>query len=188
MKTLISALAIVLVLSLLVLPVAVMAASVAPEFWDDNFNEHDLDDIGFDGYQYFYLDPDDDGLSGTYISTDGLYTVQWSITGGEEPGEGLYLEFSNASPNIVAVVVKGGTNANIYRYGSGGVDSDSGLNAPINPNNGKPYGVSHVYFIFGTNPGTPVPELPAGLLFGLGLAGVGGIIFWRRKSASVKIG
>jgi uncharacterized repeat protein (TIGR01451 family) len=43
------------------------------------------------------------------------------------------------------VIVKGGPNANIYKYS---VDAfgDDWLHAPINPENGKPYGISHVEF------------------------------------------
>jgi uncharacterized repeat protein (TIGR01451 family) len=43
------------------------------------------------------------------------------------------------------VIVKGGPNANVYKYP---IDTfaDDGLSAPINPANGKPYGLSHVEF------------------------------------------
>jgi uncharacterized repeat protein (TIGR01451 family) len=43
------------------------------------------------------------------------------------------------------VIVKGGPNANVYKYP---IDAfaDDGLSAPINPANGKPYGLSHVEF------------------------------------------
>lgn len=54
--------------------------------------------------------------------------------------------FSFTSTEVVtAVIVKGGPNANLYNYGAG-VTSDSGLNAPINPKNGNPYGLSHLCF------------------------------------------
>lgn len=55
--------------------------------------------------------------------------------------------FSFSTDDLVtAVIVKGGPNANIYTYPSPGVSSDSGLTAPINPNNGRPYGLSHLCF------------------------------------------
>ena len=50
------------------------------------------------------------------------------------------------------VIVKGGPNALLYDYGSGydGADDDfgTGLHAPVNPNNGKYYGLSHIQFCF----------------------------------------
>ncbi len=46
------------------------------------------------------------------------------------------------------VIVKGGPNAEVYLYTDPGDDSDQGLTAPINPNNGKFYGVSHISFCF----------------------------------------
>ncbi|MEU0462811.1 hypothetical protein ABZ215_02285 [Amycolatopsis sp. NPDC006131] len=41
------------------------------------------------------------------------------------------------------VIVKGGPNANWYHYDPP-VTSDTGLTAPLNPNSGKPYGLSHL--------------------------------------------
>ena len=57
--------------------------------------------------------------------------------------------FSFATDNqfhvITSVVVKGGPNALLYTY-SPGVSGDSGLHSPLNPNNGKWYGLSHLCF------------------------------------------
>lgn len=47
---------------------------------------------------------------------------------------------------IDAVIVKGGPNANLYSYNE--ATSDTGLTAPINPQNGQPYGLSHVSFCY----------------------------------------
>ena len=44
------------------------------------------------------------------------------------------------------VVVKGGSNANFYDYRPGGTSADTALHAPINPMNGKFYGLSHISF------------------------------------------
>ena len=44
------------------------------------------------------------------------------------------------------VIVKGGPNANFYNYLPGGNASDTGLHAPVNPNNGNFYGLSHLSF------------------------------------------
>lgn len=54
--------------------------------------------------------------------------------------------FSFTSTDLVSsVIVKGGPNANIYTYLEPRT-SDTGLIAPINPSNGKPYGLSHLCF------------------------------------------
>lgn len=55
--------------------------------------------------------------------------------------------FSFTSSDLVtSVIVKGGPNANLYTYPSPGVTSDTGLIAPTNPSNGRPYGLSHLCF------------------------------------------
>jgi len=63
------------------------------------------------------------------ISADGT-RVDWTATIG-----------------IDAVIVKGGPNASVYVYSPESL-GDTQLTAPINPNNGKPYGLSHVDFCF----------------------------------------
>lgn len=46
---------------------------------------------------------------------------------------------------VCKVIVKGGTKANVYSYPDGSY-GDTGLVAPINPNNGKNYDISHATF------------------------------------------
>jgi hypothetical protein len=46
---------------------------------------------------------------------------------------------------VTSVLVKGGPNANLYDYGTG-IAHDDGLHAPLNPDNGKYYGLSHACF------------------------------------------
>jgi hypothetical protein len=53
---------------------------------------------------------------------------------------------------VRAAIVKGGTNANVYVY-PGGDYSDGGLQAPLNPKNGKPYAPGYVIFCYDL--GTP---------------------------------
>src|SRR5262245_17299375 len=56
------------------------------------------------------------------------------------------LSFTTDQPAhvITSIIIKGGPdNGVLYTY-SPGVNSDSGLTAPDNPNSGKPYGFSHV--------------------------------------------
>lgn len=73
---------------------------------------------------------------------------------------GVYVDFTSTQ-TVLTVVVKGGPNANLYDYsGVGGVTSDTNLSAPTNPNNGKPYGLSHLCFTFGETP-TPSGSAPA---------------------------
>ena len=54
-----------------------------------------------------------------------------------------------SSLDIAAVIVKGGpTSSIVYVYGDTTDDWDTNLQAALNPNNGKPYGVSHIEFCF----------------------------------------
>lgn len=53
---------------------------------------------------------------------------------------------------IDAVIIKGGPNANLYAYDPPAESfGDTNLVAPINPNNGMPYGFSHVEFCYDFN-------------------------------------
>jgi hypothetical protein len=62
----------------------------------------------------------------------------------DENGVGWFVLFNE---NVRAVIVKGGPNANVYRY-PGGDFSDGSLSTPLNPKNGKPYGPGSVTFCF----------------------------------------
>ncbi|WP_137991000.1 prealbumin-like fold domain-containing protein [Streptomyces vilmorinianum] len=50
------------------------------------------------------------------------------------------------------VIVKGGPNANFYDYRPTGNPDDTGLHSPINPNNNRFYGLSHISFCIGEAP------------------------------------
>jgi hypothetical protein len=65
----------------------------------------------------------------TVTSTDGTY-LDWAATLGMD-----------------AVIVKGGNDGNVYVYPVEAF-SDTDLHSPINPNNGQPYGISHVEFCY----------------------------------------
>lgn len=54
---------------------------------------------------------------------------------------------------VFIIVVKGGPDAHKYDYGANGETSDTGLHSPVNPNNGKYYGLSHISFCY--EPGEP---------------------------------
>lgn len=142
-----------LILSLVVvaLPVALVAvpASAAnggepsgdgeqPTVEDGNPSCTDLleaDDFLFE----FKLDPPQegtfplsfDGLSGSVTVDITDSTFDFSFTG----------DFVAA-----AVIVKGGPNANFYDYRPNGNADDTFLHAPVNPANGKYYGISHISF------------------------------------------
>lgn len=81
------------------------------------------------------IDPVEDG---TYQVGDVEITIDvYSTPNGPE--------FNFTSPDYVnSILVKGGPNANLYSYGSPGVQSDTALHAPLNSNNGKWYGLSHL--------------------------------------------
>ena len=58
-----------------------------------------------------------------------------------------YFDFT-AAPGVDAVIVKGGNDSNVYTYDPDAT-SDQGLHAPINPNTGEPYQLSHIAFCYG---------------------------------------
>ena len=65
-------------------------------------------------------------------------------TSGSVTVRGLHLDWS-ATPGVDAVIVKGGSTANVYRADDE-MTAGANLHAPINPDNGRPYGISHVSF------------------------------------------
>ncbi len=60
--------------------------------------------------------------------------------------DGYSFSWSSAWP-VNCVIVKGGNAANVYCYDEP-VYGDTGMFAPINPNNDKPYGISHATFCY----------------------------------------
>ena len=91
------------------------------------------------GYDFgFKVDPPN---AGTY-SIDGINSV--TVT----TGDGVYFDWSS-DLGMDAVIVKGGPNANVYIYDPPAeATSDTGLHSPINPNNGRPFALSHIEFCF----------------------------------------
>ncbi len=90
------------------------------------------------GYDFgFKIDPPN---AGTY-SIDGINTVTVTT-------DGVSFDWSSTLA-MDAVISKGGPNANVFVYDPPAErTSDTGLQSPINPNNGKPYGLSHMDFCF----------------------------------------
>jgi hypothetical protein len=74
-------------------------------------------------------------------STDGIYIfVNGNVVG-------WYVLREIRDITVRAVIVKGGSNANVYVY-PGGDYSDGGLQTPLNPKNGKPYDPGYVTFCY----------------------------------------
>jgi hypothetical protein len=126
---------IVLVLAIvlsLVASLSVQAASVPPVYVAGNPTCTDL------GYAFgFRIDPPN---AGTY-SIDGINTVTVTT-------DGIYFDWSSTL-GIDAVISKGGSNANVYVYDPPTESfGDTGLHSPINPNNGNPFGLSHIDFCY----------------------------------------
>lgn len=89
-----------------------------------------------------------DGLHSVTISTEDNVSFDWSATLGMD-----------------AVIVKGGpSESNVYVYDPE-LTEDTDLTAPMNPNSGKPYGLSVIRFCFDidldpTPTPTPAPPTP----------------------------
>jgi hypothetical protein len=83
-------------------------------------------------------DVDGDGDDDIFITVNGgAQTFDWSTD------EGLLIH---------AVFVKGGPDGNLYDYRPAGATSDTGLHAPVNPQNQNFYGLSHVTFCVDETP------------------------------------
>jgi hypothetical protein len=95
-------------------------------------------DVGYSGTGYFSYKINSPPASGTF--NDGTYRVDWTIT-----DDGKKLAFSNASPGITAVIIKGGNQAHVYDYNPTAI-SDCGLVSP-NMNNSTP-AISYMTFIW----------------------------------------
>ena len=71
-------------------------------------------------------------------------------------GAGTFDWTSTVAVDIV--IVKGGTDGNVYIYPSD-TFGDTDLVTPTNPNNGKPFGISHIEFCTDNVPETPEPGI-----------------------------
>ncbi len=84
----------------------------------------------------------DDPQTGDSLTVDGV-TV--TITDVRNTSAGQVFDWSSEGGVVNGVFVKGGPGGNLYLYDPAAT-SDTGLHAPINPNNGRYYGLSHVSF------------------------------------------
>jgi hypothetical protein len=107
--------------------------------------------------------------NGVSVTTDGTF-VSWSIT----PPTGYCV--SN-----VAVIVKGGPNANVYYYNNG-ESSDSGLASPVNAS-GNPAGLSNLTICYNLVQCSANEDCQEETAFGGGIAGAGNA-WWFALDAS----
>jgi hypothetical protein len=120
-----------------------LAASVEPVLfdpWQSGNAGSECDAVG--DYAYGYkIDNWDAFVDGDFEASfddgeDNTLTV--------DNNDGQTFDWSATNP-IGAVIVKGGTQANVYYYDPQ-QSSDTGLVAPTNPNNGIPFDISHATF------------------------------------------
>jgi hypothetical protein len=91
-------------------------------------------------------DPSDGVYPWSFGGFDGTITIDVTNT-----SAGPVFSFETNTHGLVpddhvvtSLYVKGGPTANFYQYAAPGVSADTGLHAPVNPKNGKYYGLSHL--------------------------------------------
>jgi hypothetical protein len=93
-------------------------------------------------------------VSGTF--TDGTLTVTIVV---RDTADGQVFDFTS-NIGVDQVIAKGGPNANVYTY-SPEATSDTGLHAPVNPNNDMFFGLSHISFCYDADAPTTTPPTTA---------------------------
>ena len=111
------------------------------------------------GAQELKIDPPRDGTfnRGTFSVTVNVRTLGSDDPNhsGNQTGSSV-VDFTVTGAVVVAVAVKGGPNTNLYDYRPGSVTTGTALHSPVNPNNLKFYGLSHISFCY-VPAGTTVP-------------------------------
>ena len=97
------------------------------------------------------VEPVADGTFG-----DGVLSVTIDV---RDTADGQVFDWTS-NIGVDRVIVKGGPNANIYTY-SPESTSDTGLHAPVNPNNDKFFGLSHISFCYDADAPTTTPPTTA---------------------------
>ena len=93
------------------------------------------------------IEGEDDVADGTFnVSFEGFAgTITIDV---RNTASGKVFDFDTNDPGhlITSMYVKGGPTANFYNYlpTPGAQQADTGLHSPVNPNNGKYYGLSHL--------------------------------------------
>lgn len=169
---------ILIILTLLVLSMAIFAAPVGAQNPVPNdpgdpsgsgavpviyYNNPDCIDVGYPyGFKPQGPGEEEPPPNGRYWFTDNY----GELYGADPPSfpsdyvdissDGFYVDWTSTL-GIYAVIVKGGQDGDAYVYYpppppddlSGGIFGDTGLHAPINPNNGQLYAISHIDFCYG---------------------------------------
>jgi hypothetical protein len=92
----------------------------------------------------------DPATAATYVDPVTGFEITIDIY---QSADGPEFNFYDASIPLDAVFVKGGPNGNLYLYDPA-VDADTGLHSPLNPSNGKWFGLSHISFCWVPRPST----------------------------------
>ncbi|MBU0757155.1 MAG: hypothetical protein KKF44_03765 [Nanoarchaeota archaeon] len=142
----------------------VNAASVTPVYESGNPT---CSDLGFTHETKF--DPPNDGTK--TVTNFGSITL--------DNLDGDYFDWTSTFP-IMAVISKGGPNANVFYYTPDGSYGDTVLVSPTNPTNGKPYGLSHVTFCYEDDNEPKVPEFGT-ISAGVALLGAAYFVNKKRK-------
>ncbi|RCK76450.1 MAG: hypothetical protein ANABAC_0601 [Anaerolineae bacterium] len=117
----------------LILVLPTLAASVTPELVEGNPSCSRT--YGLVGFKPA------DTMPGTYTyNVFGMGVLTMTVK------DGPFVDWSS-NFGIDKVIVKGGPNANVYSYNPAS-NGDMDLTTPTNPNNNKPYGLSHVEFCY----------------------------------------
>lgn len=150
------------ILFTLVITVALVSCNQNTSFLDESLNPKGISTTSMAGGGNISLDE----LGCTFefnsgdIQYDGLTNTgsYGPITWTYDPNTGS-LTWSSTMPVTVAFVVKGGPAANLYFDGCSDCRTSNAVTmyVPINPNSGKPYGLSHIEFAY--NLCTPPPQL-----------------------------
>lgn len=121
---------------ILAIPVGARATHVDPVQVSGNATCSDL----VTGTNELKIEPP---ASGTYPDDDGPLEVTITV-------DATTSSFSwSSNIGVDAVFVKGGPGGNLYVYDPPAeATGDTGLHAPINSQNGKPYGLSHISFCY----------------------------------------
>jgi hypothetical protein len=81
-------------------------------------------------------------------ATGSLGSLSIEITAVYDEGGGPLFDWEATGGTVEAVFVKGGPGGNLYEYVPAD-DEDTRLHSPVNPQNHKYYGLSHISFCFG---------------------------------------
>lgn len=87
------------------------------------------------GYDFGWKPQPEPPPTGSYSFPDGMHTLDLT-------SDGTFFDWSSTL-GVDAVIVKGGPNADVFTYVPEAT-ADTALHSPINPNNGRPYAISHI--------------------------------------------